>query len=106
MIPFFERQPMISGKHREFVTFAVIVRAMAAGEHLDATGFVRLKELAITMNGGGRYRRIHRPESSETIRRTPEAIFGEDIVRPAWRHAEPGRNDLAPMLSNDDSTLW
>ena len=20
---------------------------------------------------------------------------GEDIVRPAWRHAEPGRNDLA-----------
>ena len=21
---------------------------------------------------------------------------GEDMVRPAWRHAEPGRNDLAP----------
>ena len=33
-------------------------------------------------------------ESSETICRTlPEG--GEDMVRSAWRHAEPGRNVLA-----------
>jgi LAGLIDADG endonuclease len=74
VIPFFEAQPLISGKQQEFVTFAGIVRAMHAGEHLDAAGFVRLKALAIVMNGGGRYRRIHRPESSETICRTPIAI--------------------------------
>jgi len=24
-------------------------------------------------------------------------IRDEDMVRPAWRHAEPGRNDLAPV---------
>ena len=35
------------------------------------------------------------PESSETIRRTPSE-GGEDMVRPAWRHAEQGRNDPAP----------
>src|ERR1700675_4345778 len=35
------------------------------------------------------------PESSETARQTgPRGP--EDTVRAAWRHAEPGRNDLAP----------
>ena|SRR5581483_4321498 len=106
VIPFFEAQPLISSKQREFVIFARIVRSMQAGEHLDASGFIRLKELAVTMNGGGRYRRVHRPESSETLRRTPIPEVGEDIVRPAWRHAEPGRNDLAPTSSIDDSMLW
>ena len=106
VIPFFEREPLISGKRAEFVTFALIVRAMNAGEHLDAQGFARLKGLALAMNGGGRYRRVHHPESSETICRTPESAAGEEMVRPAWRHAEPGRNALAPVSSIDDSTLW
>jgi hypothetical protein len=105
VIPFFERQPLISGKQREFCTFAGIVKAMAAGEHLDAMGFTRLKGLALTMNGGGRHRRVHHPESSETLRRTPEGESGEDIVRPAWRHAEPSRNVLAPIPGDDDLEL-
>ena len=37
-----------------------IVRAMAAGEHLSLSGFDALKARALTMNGGGRYRRVHR----------------------------------------------
>ena len=37
-----------------------------------------------------------RPESSETIRQAPSEVRGEDMVRSAWRHAEPGRNALAP----------
>jgi hypothetical protein len=106
VIPFFEREPLISGKRAEFATFARIVQAMQAGEHLSAEGFARLKALALAMNGGGRYRRVHRPESSETICRTSEKQSGEEMVRPAWRHAEPGRNDLAPASSNDDSMLW
>jgi hypothetical protein len=106
VIPFFEREPLISGKRREFERFASIVTAMEAGEHLNATGFTRLKERAIAMNGGGRYRRVHRPESSETIRRTPVEKSGEDIVRPAWRHAEPSRNALAPTSGNVDLMLW
>jgi hypothetical protein len=27
---------------------------------------------------------------------TDSMMSGEEMVRPAWRHAEPGRNDLAP----------
>src|SRR5436305_7449359 len=34
VIPFFERQPLMSGKQGEFVTFAHIVRTMGGGEHL------------------------------------------------------------------------
>jgi len=105
VIPFFERNPLVSSKQREFTAFAQVVRAMESGEHLSAAGFARLKALALTMNGGGRYRRVHRPESSETICRTPASSAGEEMVRPAWRHAEPGRNDLAPVSSIDDSTL-
>jgi hypothetical protein len=60
VIPFFERQPLLSSKQQEFVTFAAIVRSMARGEHLDEEGFRRIRALAISMNGGGRYRRVHR----------------------------------------------
>ena len=54
VIPFFERNPLRSSKQQEFLTFARIVRAMTEGEHLTAAGFARLKDLALTMNGGGR----------------------------------------------------
>jgi hypothetical protein len=58
VIPFFERVPIISSKRRDFEKFAWIVRAMAAGRHLTAPGFRELLELALSMNGNGRYRRI------------------------------------------------
>ena len=101
IIPFFERNPLLSCKHEEFLTFAGIVRQMEAGTHLELEGFRRLADVAVHMNGGGRYRRLHRssnPESSETICQAPNpaAGSGEEMVRPAWRHAEPGRNALAP----------
>ena len=100
VIPFFERNPLLSCKNEEFTTFADVVRRMEIGEHLSEVGFDRLASLAVRMNGGGRYRRIHRsssPESSETICQALSVkIDGEDMVRPAWRHAEPGRNVLAP----------
>jgi LAGLIDADG endonuclease len=74
VIPFFERNPLLSCKQDEFNTFAGIVRAMARGEHLALEGFERLAAEALQMNGGGRYRRRHRaqsPESSETICQAP-----------------------------------
>jgi hypothetical protein len=74
VLPFFERQPLLSAKQSEVVTFSTIVRAMVAGEHLTELGFERLKRMALTMNGGGRYRRLHKadaPESSEAICQTP-----------------------------------
>jgi hypothetical protein len=63
VIPFFEANPLLSSKQQEFVTFAAIVQAMARGEHLSLSGFEALKALALTMNGGGRYRRVHRTVS-------------------------------------------
>jgi hypothetical protein len=100
IIPFFETQPLLSSKQQDFEAFAMIVRAMSKGEHLLEEGFERLRSIAVSMNGGGKYRRVHvmrSPEPSETIRRTPASSKGdgEDMVRPAWRHAEPGRNDPA-----------
>jgi LAGLIDADG endonuclease len=73
IIPFFERQPLLSSKQQDFMAFAAIVRAMASGKHLSSEGFRSLFEQALTMNGGGRYRKaleMRRPESSETICRT------------------------------------
>jgi hypothetical protein len=76
VIPFFERNPLLSEKHLSFVSFAEIVRAMARGEHLEWSGFERLVRLAFTMNGEGRYRRwmledvVGPREPSETARRT------------------------------------
>ena len=60
VIPFFEAQPLLSSKHAEFVTFASIVHAMERGEHRQISGFDVLRSRALTMNGEGRYRRVHR----------------------------------------------
>jgi hypothetical protein len=42
-----------------------------------------------------RDRRRRNAKSSETIRRTSVTASEDEIVRPAARPAEPGRNDLA-----------
>jgi LAGLIDADG DNA endonuclease family protein len=68
VIPFFEGNPLLSCKHQEFVTFADIVRRMEEGEHLTDGGFERLVALALQMNGGGRYRRLHRSSGSRILR--------------------------------------
>ena len=60
VIPFFEAQPLLSSKQQDFLVFARIVRAMDRGEHLSSEGFRSLRRLAVSMNGGGRYRRVHR----------------------------------------------
>jgi len=58
IIPFFERVPLISSKQADFETFARVVRAMAEGRHLAPDGFVEILELALSMNGNGRFRRV------------------------------------------------
>jgi LAGLIDADG endonuclease len=58
VIPFFRAHPILSEKRLEFETFAAIVAAMENREHLSAEGFQRLLNLAVAMNGGGRYRRL------------------------------------------------
>jgi hypothetical protein len=68
VIPFFETQPLLSSKQRDFLTFAGIVRAMAQGVHLTADGFAALVSDALSMNGGGRYRRVHGNDASRILR--------------------------------------
>jgi hypothetical protein len=63
VIPFFEAQPLLSSKHEDFLVFASIVEAMGRREHLSPDGFEALVERAVAMNGGGRYRRVHRNAS-------------------------------------------
>ncbi len=58
VIPFFERNPLLSSKQADVETFASIVRAMARNEHRSEAGFGRLLDLALSMNGGGRYRKV------------------------------------------------
>ncbi len=73
VIPFFDTQPLLSTKQQDFLTFAKIVKAMERGEHLSSEGFRSLRRKALSMNGGGRYRRVHREEASRILRgHTPD----------------------------------
>ena len=58
VIPFFERVPLLSTKQADFGNFAHIVREMALGQHLTLAGFGELLEIALSMNGGGRFRQV------------------------------------------------
>jgi hypothetical protein len=68
IIPFFERNPLLSCKNKEFLTFAGIVREMAKGAHLEEGGFQRIVAVATRMNGGGRYRRLHGSSAFRILR--------------------------------------
>jgi hypothetical protein len=46
VIPFFGRTPLLSAKQTDVETFATVVRRMALGQHLTASGFEELLELA------------------------------------------------------------
>ena len=58
VIPFFERTPLLSSKQRDFEKFARVVRAMSHGHHLTRGGFGELLEVALSMNGAGRFRQV------------------------------------------------
>jgi LAGLIDADG endonuclease len=58
VIPFFERVPLLSAKRIEVEKFAHVVRAMAGGQHPELGGFRALLEVAVTMNGAGRFRQV------------------------------------------------
>lgn len=74
IIPFFERNNLLSPKQKDFEKFADIVKAMDRKIHFDKEGFITLLEKAFTMNRGGLYRKLDIAqivsdlESSTTIR--------------------------------------
>jgi LAGLIDADG endonuclease len=58
VIPFFERVPLLSSKQADFEKFACVVREMALGRHRTLVGFSELLEVALSMNGSGRFRKV------------------------------------------------
>ena len=58
VIPFFERYPLLSSKQADVEKFACVVRGMASGHHRTPTGFGEMLDVALSMNGGGRHRRV------------------------------------------------
>jgi LAGLIDADG DNA endonuclease family protein len=103
VIPFFDRFSFLSAKKiRDFAIFKRMADLMRQGAHLRYDGICTLLELRREMNDGGKRKYNEQvilaafgtTESSETIRQTSETSE-DDIVRPAWRHAEPGRNGPA-----------
>ncbi len=73
IIPFFERYPLNSKKHEDFVKFREVVLAMQHKEHRTDAGFRRIVERAFSMNQRGKQRRYRIEEvlakPSETVRR-------------------------------------
>ena len=65
IIPFFEDNPLITAKRRDFTKFAAVVHAMVEGRHLEPTGLEWIARTTETMNRKQRSRFL---ESSEAIR--------------------------------------
>ena len=79
VLPFFERNPLLSSKQTDFEKFAGIVRELALGHHRTAAGFRRLLGIALSMNGEGRFRKV----------RWDELVT---IQNPQRLHARQGEN--------------
>jgi hypothetical protein len=75
IIPFFDRYPLLSRKHEDFMKFREIVLMMQQRRHLTEEGFCRIVELAFSMNQRGKQRRYRLEDvlakPSETVRRAP-----------------------------------
>lgn len=109
VIPFFRRFGFLSAKKkRDFAIFERMAELMVRGAHLHRNGIAQLLEMRRQMNDGGKRKYSEQEimsvfeamESSETTRQTSALTIGEaedDIVRPAGRPAELGRNDLADL---------
>jgi LAGLIDADG endonuclease len=104
VVPHFERWPLISGKHEDFVRFASVCRLMAAGEHRRREGLVEIVELARGMNPSG----TRRYDATAIL----VALQGEEIVcasgdgggtRSSDLHE--WRNDLGAVSTRDPVKL-
>ena len=83
VIPFFERNPMLSSKQADFEKFASIVREQALGHHRTVAGFGRLLDRAVSMNGGGRYRKVQWVELLAV--QNPQRLHARQGLEEAWK---------------------
>ena len=80
IIPFFSKYPLLSKKREDFVKFKMVLSLMEQKAHLNYDGFVRIVDIAMSMNAQGKQRKYSREEilkslarSSETIRQIPDS---------------------------------
>ncbi len=64
IIPFFERQPLMTAKRADFQAFCAVIEMMKQNRHLTLDGLRAIAEITQTMNRKQRSRFL---ESSETI---------------------------------------
>ncbi len=50
IIPFFEKHPLQTAKHKDFLVFCQVVNAIEVREHLSLEGLERIRTLAATTN--------------------------------------------------------
>ena len=84
IIPCFQQYLLRTAKQIDCAKFVLVVDMLREQQHLEPEGLKAIAEIAQTMN---RRKPARLLESSETIRRTPDALLGEEIVPSAWRHA-------------------
>jgi LAGLIDADG DNA endonuclease family protein len=75
IIPFFDRYPLISRKHEDFLKFREIVTLMQRKAHRTDEGFHTIVELAFAMNQRGKQRRYRLGE----IVRNPQRLHAEQL---------------------------
>jgi hypothetical protein len=105
IIPFFERYPLVSRKHEDFVKFREVVLMMQQRLHRTDDGFRRIVELAFSMNQRGKQRRYRLEDvlakPSETVRRAP---LLERVKIQSEPHGDMGR--AAEMTVPPSERLW
>jgi hypothetical protein len=57
IIPHFEKFPLISAKHNDFILFKTICEIVHSQGHLNKNGFIEIIDLAYQMNGSGKRKR-------------------------------------------------
>ena len=92
VVDFFTSQPLQSKKQHDFERFAMILKAMRRGDHLEKTGLREIARIALEMN------RRENSNASRILRDfTPDPETREDKVRTSWRHEEVARDRGPPL---------
>ena len=88
IVPFFSRYELLSNKRSDFEKFKRVLELMERKAHLSYEGFVKIIDVAMTMNAQGKQRKYTKEfilsnvvKSSETIRQASSMKDEEDRVR-------------------------
>ena len=92
-MPFLRRYMRFSARVADYEIFATAVALVCEGRHRTRETIVELVDLAYTINGNGKHRRVPQDEVLDRILRghtLNAASHGEEMVRPPRRRGELG----------------